>query len=147
MAVDTRDKRFSMLGLAGGWIFPNADGAIDAGDRSQFLRLYRGIALSSTSWYTKDGVFEYTAANWTRAVAFYHEARMVASSGTVHARVYDNTAAAAVASSELSSAAASRTRLRSAALTLIDGHEYEGQVGAGAADAGEVTSKVIAVET
>jgi hypothetical protein len=47
MAVDTRDKRFSFmhLDLPFPGVFPNPDGTIDAGDRLQFLRKYRGIGI------------------------------------------------------------------------------------------------------
>ena len=46
MSIDTRDKRFSMVGLAlpvlG--IFPNPDGGVNQADRQQWAMLYRGIA-------------------------------------------------------------------------------------------------------
>jgi hypothetical protein len=45
MAVDTRDKRFSMLGFANPFrlVLPNPDGTIDQADRQQFAYLYRGF--------------------------------------------------------------------------------------------------------
>ncbi len=49
MAVDTRNKRFSLLGLALAAIsvLPNPDGAIDsAGERQQYLWAYSGIAFA-----------------------------------------------------------------------------------------------------
>ena len=47
MAVDTRNKRFSMLGLnqPGLSPLPNPDGAFSDADRAMFLYLYHGIAL------------------------------------------------------------------------------------------------------
>lgn len=47
MAVDTRDKRFSMVGLANQFIpvFPNPDGTIDAADRFQYIHLYHDASL------------------------------------------------------------------------------------------------------
>lgn len=48
MAVDTRDKRFSMIGFMADtpWIMANPDGTIGAGDRAMLLNLYAGISLS-----------------------------------------------------------------------------------------------------
>ena len=49
MAVDTRQKRFSMLSFGDGVIdhvLFEADGAVDADDRAHLLGLYSGIAIS-----------------------------------------------------------------------------------------------------
>lgn len=53
MAVDTRDKRFSLLGFgqARGWplVFPNPDGT-DAGDvfeRAHWIYLYAGLSIQA----------------------------------------------------------------------------------------------------
>lgn len=45
MAIDTRDKRGSCLGLVGSYrlIFPGADTVVDVGDRQQLGFSYRGI--------------------------------------------------------------------------------------------------------
>ena len=45
MAVDTRDKRMSIMGVSLSWrgIFPLADGAIGAADRQIFPYFYSGI--------------------------------------------------------------------------------------------------------
>ena len=47
MAVDTRDKRFSMMGLGSPVprVLPNPDGTIGDQDRAMFIYLYHGIAL------------------------------------------------------------------------------------------------------
>lgn len=47
MAVDTRDKRFSMMGLLQPVpsILPLADGSVDIQDRAMFIFLYSGISL------------------------------------------------------------------------------------------------------
>ena len=49
MAVDTRQKRFSLLNFS--WVpsvaLFEADGAVDADDRAHLLNLYSGIALSA----------------------------------------------------------------------------------------------------
>lgn len=49
MAVDTRDRRFSLLGLglAPLRVLPDPDNDVDAPDRAHFLYLYSGIALDS----------------------------------------------------------------------------------------------------
>ena len=51
MAVDTRDKRMSMIGLGSPVpsVLPNPDGAIGAADRAQLLWLYSGISLVAPS--------------------------------------------------------------------------------------------------
>ena len=54
MAVDTRDKRFSIMGLGQPTpsVLPLPDGAIDTSDRSFFIFLYSGIALGAGSLLT-----------------------------------------------------------------------------------------------
>lgn len=50
MAVDTRQKRMSMISFGDGVITHvlfEADGAVDADDRAHLLGLYSGIALGS----------------------------------------------------------------------------------------------------
>lgn len=49
MAIDTAEKRFSMMGFASPirkYIVP--DGAVDADARSTFLNLYSGITLTAS---------------------------------------------------------------------------------------------------
>ena len=50
MAVDTRNKRFSLLGFGQGhhvpYVVPNPDGAIDDVDRPQWLSLYHGSGIT-----------------------------------------------------------------------------------------------------
>jgi hypothetical protein len=49
MAIDTRQKRFSMLNFS--WVPPvalfEADGSVDADDRAHLLNLYSGITLEN----------------------------------------------------------------------------------------------------
>ena len=49
MAVDTRDKRFSMMGLANvnPSMMANPDASIDDPDRAMLLFLYHGITLDT----------------------------------------------------------------------------------------------------
>ena len=49
MAVDTRDKRFSMMGLANvnPSMMANPDASIDDPDRAMLLFLYHGIVLDT----------------------------------------------------------------------------------------------------
>ena len=48
MAVDTRNKRMSMIGLGipVPSVLPDPDGTISSSDRAQFLWLYSGIAIA-----------------------------------------------------------------------------------------------------
>jgi hypothetical protein len=79
-------------------------------------------------------VFLYTAANWG-VVSWFVEVTMRSTSAKALARLWDVTAASAVAGSlVLVDAGASGvllvpTRVRSSALTLTDGHEYRIQYG------------------
>ena len=51
MAIDSKAKRFSMMGLGSpsSRTLPPPDGSINAADRAHFLGLYSGIALSNPS--------------------------------------------------------------------------------------------------
>lgn len=51
MPVDTRDKRFSMIGLAAPFrrMLPTPNGGFDAADRQQLQYCYRGILFGSPS--------------------------------------------------------------------------------------------------
>lgn len=55
MAVDSRDKRFSLMGLTlpAPCVFPDPDGALGYADRMQFIFLY----ASRTSFQLNIGVF------------------------------------------------------------------------------------------
>lgn len=47
MALDTRDKRASVIAFALPWtVYPNADGTVGAADRQQAAFLYPGILAS-----------------------------------------------------------------------------------------------------
>lgn len=49
MAIDTRDKRFSMMGFGAPTprVLPNPAGTFNAADRAMLLYLYHGLTLSS----------------------------------------------------------------------------------------------------
>jgi len=53
MAIDTREKRFSMMAMASGLdgcgihTLPEADGSIDADDRQHLFDIYSGIGFAS----------------------------------------------------------------------------------------------------
>ena len=148
MAVDTENKRFSFMS---GQVMPSPDGAFNAADRAQLLGLYSGIALAAPTvmGYTNlGGAFYYETANWVD-VEWYYEVYMLATAGTVYARLYDITAAAVVADSEVSTASATYVRVRTASvLTLVDTHEYVAQVGAvtGSGDDGTIRSARVFAE-
>lgn len=83
-------------------------------------------------WLESGQRWLYTAANWA-ARSWYLEAtfRSLAGGATSRVKLYDLTAAADVASSEVTSMSATISRQRSSALSLVDGHEYEVQFGSG----------------
>ena len=51
MAVDTANKRFSLLGFSQGrgfpYVLPIPDNSFNAGDRYQLVHLYQGISLDA----------------------------------------------------------------------------------------------------
>jgi hypothetical protein len=50
MAIDTKDRRLSMLNFGeGDALVPDADGSLDAEDRAFLLGLYIGITLGSAA--------------------------------------------------------------------------------------------------
>lgn len=52
MAVDTAEKRYSMINFGDGTnihLLPEVDGGIEADDRAHLLDLYSGIALAAPS--------------------------------------------------------------------------------------------------
>lgn len=58
MAVDTRDKRMSMIGLAtpGHVVYPNPNGAVNtAAERSQWASLYAGFGAGGDESGEGDG--------------------------------------------------------------------------------------------
>ncbi len=85
----------------------------------------------------KTGVGQYTEVALNPASAWYFEAFLLAASGdTARARLYDITADAAVANSEVTTTNTAVTRVRSSAITLVDGHDYKAQFGSTLADTG-----------
>ncbi len=145
MAVDTRQKRMSMLNFGDGTnlhVLWEPDGTVDADDRLHLLDLYSGIAASGIIYAVARGIFEYVAANWGSTLGFYFEVYHRATTGTLHARLYDVTGAAAVAGSDLNTASATNVRQQSGDLkaALVDGREYEAQWGKAGADAGVAES-------
>lgn len=59
MAIDTRDKRASMIGLGLPFVrvLPNPESVdpMDLGDRQQMLFMYRGIAVTAGVWTGQQG--------------------------------------------------------------------------------------------
>ena len=61
MAVDTAEKRFSMLNFGDGTtihLLPEPDGAIDLDDRQHLLDCYSGIAFGAPVVVTGGGFFK-----------------------------------------------------------------------------------------
>lgn len=142
MAVDTREKRMSMLNFGDGCslhLLFEADGTVDADDRLHLLDLYSGIAAAGgIVWTLLEDVKLYTSTHYPSSTTWYYEATMKATSGTACSRAYDKTLGAAVSDSEITTTSGTYTRVRSIAVTLVDGHEYQGQVGTSGADGGDV---------
>jgi hypothetical protein len=91
--------------------------------------------------------FLYTAANWSN-VTFVFEVYMRATVGTVNARAFNETDGTPLAGSDVSTASGSLVRLRSGAVTLIDGKEYRSQFALSAGASGETLSaELIAIPT
>jgi len=70
---------------------------------------------------------------------------MAAVVGVFYARVYDVTAAAAVAGSQISTASAIKEIVTSSAITMTDGHVYEIQFGVAAGDSGAPSKAALEV--
>ena len=102
-------------------------------------------SVTDTFYYTFGVPFLYTAANWG-SVTWYFEVYMKATSGTALARLVDDNGAA-LASSEVSTTTLQTyVRLRSGALTLVDGSSYRPQFGKKDMGAGAfMGAKLIAV--
>jgi len=83
--------------------------------------------------------FLFTAANWA-TITVYLETYMRAVSGTVNARLLDETTGLPVTNSQISSSNAIFERIRSIALTLIDTHTYRLQLGTSGSSDGEILS-------
>lgn len=95
------------------------------------------------------GVFLYTAANWS-SVAFSLEGYLRAITGTVYACLWDDTQGAFVAGSEISTPQGPGTfqRVRSGAITLVDGRTYRVRFGRENNGSGEfLTAWLIVVPT
>ena len=84
--------------------------------------------------------FLYVAAEYGAAVSHFFQVFLRATVGTVYARLFDVTADAEVASSEVSTTSATHVRLRTGSLTLVDGNEYVPQFGLEGSDAGKKKS-------
>ena len=69
--------------------------------------------------------FHYDARNWDVGTQFFFEANMVqVGTGECRAQFYDWTADADVASGLATTTSTTQTRVRTSALTLVDGHDY-----------------------
>ncbi len=81
--------------------------------------------------YTSTGkLFLFTQSEWAAAVVFKLETTFRSTDASeVGVRLFDETAAAAVAGSEVTAISTTLGRKRSGPITLADGHEYRVQVG------------------
>ena len=146
MAIDTAAKRFSMQALLLPWrgvkVVPS--GTVTAAERAAFIFLYSGIALAAGLTYTSTGkFFLFTSSEWASTIVYKLETSFRATSGEVGVRLFDVTAAAAVANSEVTKTSTTLARHRTSALTLVDGHEYRMQVGIASGAAGAIVGAAI----
>ena len=97
------------------------------------------ITVTSIAFTAIGKLFLFTASEWVSPVVFHLETTFRATSCTVYVRLFDETAAAAVMNSQVSTASSTVARYRSAsAMTLVDGHEYRIQVGVDGGAAGAI---------
>jgi len=87
--------------------------------------------------------FLFTEDNWS--ATFYLEVHARATSGTLKARLYNLTDSTPVADSEVSTTSSTFVRLRSAAVSLVDGKEYAVQFGTVDGVGGFKAARIIAV--
>lgn len=104
-----------------------------------------GGTAGGLTWTSRGPVFLYTEANYS-AINFFFQTFLKAVSGTAYARFYNKTDSKAVASSELSTASGTHTRLRSSVIILTDGKEYVTQLGAGASSHGDIEDSRLVVK-
>lgn len=91
---------------------------------------YAFAAKAAAALYTAFGaMFLYTASHWTGKSLYFEATMKVEGAGMVRARLRDVTDNDVVAGSNLNTADAAADRVRSAALTLEDGHEYRAELG------------------
>ncbi len=94
------------------------------------LTLTPFVPIVTRSTYSSFGApFFYTAVNWGEKVEFYLEVYLKATSNTARARLINVTDGSIVVDSGLSTGSVSYKRLRSSALSLIDGKSYLVQFG------------------
>ena len=124
----------NVAGFAGAhtyWFLPN-----------QLIRGAVAVAVSLT-WTSVGKLFLFTSDQWASTVELKLESSFRATSGNVGVRLFDVTAAAAVAASEITKTSTSLARHRTASLAMIDGHEYRMQVGVGSGAAGAIVGASI----
>jgi len=94
------------------------------------LTLVSFIPTIAKSTYESYGApFLYTSVNWGEKVEFYLETYLKATSNIARARLINATDGSVVADSELSTNSITYERLRSSALSLVDGKTYFVQFG------------------
>lgn len=141
MAVDTKEKRLSMMTFGAGAIahtLPEPDSSIDAADKAHLLGLYGGLAVSSFIWFDDGSPFYYNASDRPSNTRIYFEVYFRAASGTAQARLIELDTGNEVSNSRLTTTSASFQRKRTGDLApgMTDGKEYLGQFGKSGSDQG-----------
>lgn len=104
------------------------------------------IALPVTIYVSAGKIFLFTDAEWEDSFSFFFEATLRATSGEAKAHLFDITADAIVAGSEVTTTSATNVRLRSGAITLVDGNKYTAQYGTTSSSAGGASGGVLIVK-
>jgi hypothetical protein len=93
--------------------------------------------IAAIVWTNRGLIQLFSITGLPASQTYWFEIDLQATAGTVRGRLMNKTTAVAVTGSEVSTAAAVKTRVRSAGgVTLADGAEYETQTGKGASDTG-----------
>ncbi len=104
------------------------------------------ISVSSPVFVSVGKIFLFADAEWNDVLDFFLEVTLRATAGVAVARLFDVTAGAPVTNSVITTTSSTSVRVRSSALTLVDGNEYQIQFGsnvssAGAAFGGQLIAK------
>lgn len=112
----------------------------------EFVSYVPGFTTTSGSYVdlsnSAQGRFLYTSANWDGTVAIFYEATFKTSGGTANSQLA-TTAGSAVTDSQVTTTSTSYVRVRSIAISLVDGTEYKPQFNAGSGTTTITGSQVI----
>lgn len=140
MAIDTETKRKSAIGVGKyGWrLLPKPDGTIGAEDRRHAVGHYSRTSAVGIVYTLVGNPQLFEEAEYEGTISIYFEAYLRAFVGTANARLRNVTDDTVVSGSEISTALTDKTRVRSSAITLVDGKEYQAEGGIASGDAMDI---------